>query len=94
MPDESISDSDDNNKNCFGCDDERALWTRIWQGVAAASLGINLAAMAIEGSAVAIVAGLIACLIAPVVIILQMKLGDLDSTCLIVACVADLEIYM
>ena len=60
--------------------DERTLWTRIWQGVAAGSLGVNLAAMAIEASTVVIVAGIIACLIAAAVIYLQFQLQDTDST--------------
>jgi len=67
-------------KNCWGMTDERLLWTRIWQGVAGASLAVNLAAMVIVSSAVAIVAGIIACLIAPVVIYLQFQLQDTDST--------------
>jgi len=66
--------------NCWGLTDERTLWTRIWQGIAGASMAVNLAAMAIEASAVAIVAGGIACVIAPVVIYLQFKLQDTDST--------------
>jgi len=66
--------------NCWGRTDERTLWTRIWQGVAAGSLGVNLAAMAIEASTVVIVAGIIACLIAAAVIYLQFQLQDTDST--------------
>ena len=60
--------------------EDRTLWTRIWQGVAAASIALNLAAMAVEASAVAIVAGIVACCIAPVVIYLQFKLEDEDCT--------------
>lgn len=67
-------------KNCYGRLDERTIWTRIWQGIAAASMGVNIAAMVIEASTVAIVAGLFACIIAPVVIYLQHKLQDTDST--------------
>jgi hypothetical protein len=79
---ETVTTADDGPKteNCFGCADERNIWTRIWQGVAAASIGVNLAAMVTEGSAVAIIAGIVACLIAPVVIYLQFKLQDTDST--------------
>jgi len=43
-------------------------------------MAVNLAAMAIEASAVAIVAGVFACVIAPVVIYLQFQLQDTDST--------------
>jgi hypothetical protein len=57
---------------------ERTLWTRIWQGVAAASIVVNIVAMAIEQSAVSIVAGIIAVLIAPVVIKRQFDLQDTD----------------
>jgi hypothetical protein len=57
---------------------ERTFWTRLWQGIAGASLGINVAAMAIEGSAVTIAAGVVACVIAPFVIKRQMDLQDTD----------------
>jgi hypothetical protein len=57
---------------------ERTLWTRIWQGIAAASIVVNIVAMAIEQSAVSIVAGIIAVLIAPVVIKRQFDLQDTD----------------
>ena len=57
---------------------ERTLWTRIWQGLAAASIVVNIVAMAIEQSAVSIVAGIIAVLIAPVVIKRQFDLQDTD----------------
>lgn len=67
-------------KNCFGCADERTIYTRFWQAVAIASLAVNIAAIAIEESVVMIVAGVVACCIAPVVIFLQFKLQDTDST--------------
>jgi hypothetical protein len=73
----SPDDNDDKNKSCFEV--ERTMWTRIWQGVAAASLGLNVASMVIEGTAVVIVAGIIACIIAPIVIYLQMRLQDTES---------------
>jgi hypothetical protein len=73
----SPAENDDEKKSCFEL--ERTLWTRIWQGVAAASLGLNVASMAIEATAVVIVAGIIACIIAPIVIFLQMRLQDTES---------------
>ena len=80
----TVDDEQENEEpsaaNCWGMTDERTLWTRIWQGVAAGSLGVNLAAMAIEASTVVIVAGIIACLIAAAVIYLQFQLQDTDST--------------
>lgn len=54
--------------------------TRIWQCIAAASIGANLASMVMQRSAVSIVAGLVACFIAPVVIYLQVRLQDTNST--------------
>jgi hypothetical protein len=66
--------------NCFGCPDERTIWTRVWQGIAASSIGLNIAAMVAEGSTVVIIAGIIACMIAPVVIYLQFQIQATDST--------------
>lgn len=81
-----IANAETPKDNCFGCADERTIWTRIWQGVALTSVGVNVAAMVTEASAVAIIAGLVACLIAPVVIYLQFQLQDTESTysCVIV----------
>jgi hypothetical protein len=79
----SASDSLDERPktNCFGCPDERTIYTRIWQGIAIASFAINLAAMIIvDESIIMIVAGIVACLIAPVVIYLQFQIQDTDST--------------
>ena len=28
--------------NCFGCADERTIYTRIWQGIAISSLAMNI----------------------------------------------------
>jgi Skp family chaperone for outer membrane proteins len=77
----SASDSLDERpeKNCFGCADERTVYTRIWQGFAATTLAVNLAAIIIEESAVMIVAGTIACCVAVVVIVLQFKIQDTDT---------------
>lgn len=58
---------------------KRTLTTRVAQGVAGASIVVNIVAMAIEASAVMIVAGLIAIAIGPFVIYTQMKLQDTDS---------------
>lgn len=57
---------------------ERSLWTKLWQGLAAGSLAVNIAAMAIVGSGVTIAMGVIACLVAPVVFKRQMDLQDTD----------------
>jgi len=62
---------------------ERTFWTRLWQGVAGVSFVINIVAMVIEKSSVMIVAGLIALVIAPVVVIEQFKLQDLDCKILV-----------
>ena len=58
---------------------DRNLWTRIWQGIAIASFSVNIVAMAIEGSTVAIIAGVVAVLIAPVVFWVQFKLQEEGS---------------
>ena len=58
---------------------ERTLWTRLWQGMAGASIVVNIIAMAIEGSTVAYIAGIVAVLVAPVVIVRQFKLQNTDS---------------
>lgn len=79
----SASDSLDERPktNCFGCPDERTIYTRIWQGIAITSFAINLAAMIIvDESVIMIVAGIVACLIAPVVVYLQFQIQDTDST--------------
>jgi hypothetical protein len=68
------------SKNCFGCADERTVYTRIWQGLAITSFAVNITAIVIEESIIMIVAGVIACCIAPIVIFLQFKLQDNDST--------------
>ena len=61
---------------------ERTLWTRLWQGMAGASIVVNILSMAIEGSSVAIVAGIFAVLVGPIVIVRQFKLQNTDSKCL------------
>ena len=68
-------------RNCWGMTNERTLWTRIWQGVAVASVVVNLVAMAVTGAvAHVLVAGIVACLVAPVVFYLQFKLEDTECT--------------
>ena len=64
---------------------KRSLWTRIWQGAAIASVVVNLAAMAIEGSGVAIVYGIIALVIAPIVFYFQFQL-QAEGSKLLVPC--------
>jgi hypothetical protein len=61
------------------CLNERQLWTRIWQGLAVASLVVNLLAIAFEGG-YAFLGGLVAVAIAPLVIYKQEKLQRTDST--------------
>jgi hypothetical protein len=59
---------------------ERTLKTRIAQGVAIASFVLNILAMAWEQSVVAILAGIVACIIAPVVVYYQFLMQDTDCT--------------
>lgn len=66
---------------------ERSFWTKLWQGLAAASLAVNLAAMVIVGSGITIAMGVIACIVAPVVIKQQMDLQDTDSKLCRLLCV-------
>jgi hypothetical protein len=66
---------------------ERSFWTKLWQGLAAASLALNLAAMVIVGSGITIAMGVIACVVAPVVIKQQMDLQDTDSKLCRLLCV-------
>jgi hypothetical protein len=68
-------DPDTKKKKVF----ERTLWTRVWQGIAIACFVLNIVSMAIEGSAVAIIAGLIALLVAGAVFKFQFDLQDTDS---------------
>ena len=58
---------------------ERSFWTKLWQGLAAGSLAVNIVAMVIVGSGVTIAMGVIACIVAPVVFKRQMDLQDTDS---------------
>lgn len=58
---------------------QRTLWTRLWHGIAGASIVVNVVAMALEGSAVAIIAGLFAACVAPVVILRQFQLQNTDT---------------
>ena len=57
---------------------ERSLWTKIWQGVAAASMAVNIAAMVLVGSGVSIAMGVVACVVAPIVFKRQMDLQNTD----------------
>lgn len=66
---------------------EQSFWTKLWQGLAAASLAVNLAAMVIVGSGITIAMGVIACIVAPVVIKQQMDLQDTDSKLCRLLCV-------
>jgi hypothetical protein len=88
----SASDSLDErpSKNCFGCPDERTIYTRIWQGIAIASFAVNITAMIIEESIIIFVAGIVACMIAPIVIVLQFQLQDTDSTVFLCVCVCEI----
>lgn len=77
----SDDDKGETNTNLFGCEDDRSLWTRIWQGAAGASLVLNLVAMILAGGGITILSGLVAIAIAPIVIYLQFQLSELDSKC-------------
>ena len=67
--------------NCWGRTNERTLWTRLWQVVAGASLVVNLVAMAVTGAAAhVLVAGIVACIVAPIVFYLQFQLEDTECT--------------
>lgn len=77
-----MRDDENATKVCCGKFDsgiERNFWTRVWQGVAIASLVVNICAMAIEGGAAAIAAGVFAVFIAPVVFVRQFTLQSTDS---------------
>jgi hypothetical protein len=65
--------------NVQECWHERDLWTKIWQGMAMACLVVNVVAIAIEGD-YAILSGIVAIFIAPLVIYQQFQLQDTDST--------------
>jgi len=78
----SMGEDENATKACCGRLDtgvERTLWTRIWQGIAIASVVINISAMAITGGGAAIVAGIIALLVAPVVFMRQFTLQNTES---------------
>lgn len=62
---------------------ERTLKTRIAQGVAGASIVVNVIAIAIEQSGVMIVAGIIALILGPIVIMQQFKLQDVGCKSLV-----------
>lgn len=57
---------------------QRLIFNRTWQTISGASFVVNIVAMVIEKSAVMIVAGIVALLIAPYVIIRQFELQDED----------------
>jgi hypothetical protein len=72
---DDIEDEDTKKKR----ERERSFWTKVWQGLAAASLATNIAAMVLVGSGVSIAMGVIACVVAPIVIKRQMDLQDTES---------------
>lgn len=59
---------------------EHLILMYLWHGLAGFSFVVNIVAMAIEQSAVTMVAGLIALLLATVVIVEQFELLDLNCT--------------
>ena len=75
LPDVGNLDEDDNQRRCAN----RTLVTRIAQGTAGASIVVNIVAIAVEQSAVVIVAGLLALVMAPIVIVQQFHLQDVGS---------------
>ena len=72
---DKTKDDDDDSSLCS----ERTLWTRLWQGMAGASVVVNLAAMAMEGPTIMIIAGLVALFVGPVVILRAFQLQNMDS---------------
>mmetsp|Transcript_24419 Transcript_24419/g.29333 ORF Transcript_24419/g.29333 Transcript_24419/m.29333 type:complete len:260 (+) Transcript_24419:46-825(+) len=58
---------------------ERTFWTRLWQGLAGASAAVAVVAMAIEQSFIVVIAGVVALLVAPVVVYFQFQLQDTDT---------------
>lgn len=74
---EDIEDEDTKRKR----ERDKSIKTKIVQGVAAGSLAVNIGAMAIVGTGVTIAMGVVACVVAPVVIKRQMDLEDTDSKC-------------
>jgi hypothetical protein len=59
----------------------RTITTRVAQGVAGASIVLNIVAMALSFSGFTLVAGIVALIIAPIVIMQQFALQDTGSTC-------------
>lgn len=72
LEDVELADDEEEQGQCA----DRTLTTRIAQGVAGASIVINIVAIAIEQSAVMILAGIIALVIGPIVIMQQFKIQD------------------
>ena len=60
---------------------ERNFFTKLWQGLAIACFALNIVAMAIQASAVSIIAGILFALpVSVAVFYFQMQLQDTDST--------------
>lgn len=62
-------------------DMERTIWTRVAQGIAGASIVLNLLAMILEASGSVVVMALIALAVGSVVIYFQFALQDTDCKC-------------
>ena len=73
---QDLEDVDGDEEEEEGMCGDRTMKTRIAQGVAGASIVVNIAAIALEQSVIMIVAGAIAVIIAPLVIMTQFKLED------------------
>jgi hypothetical protein len=89
LADIDVEDDDDEDEDTKKKRDmERSFWTKLWLGLAAASIAMNIAAMVIYGGGITIAMGVIACVVGPIVIKQQMDLQDTDSELLAWRCVA------
>jgi uncharacterized membrane protein len=86
LSDIKVEEDDEDEDTKKKRDIERSLWTKIWQGLAAASIAMNIAAMVIYGGVATIVMGVIACVVGAIVIKQQMDLQDTDSELLALCC--------
>lgn len=73
---QSLDDLEEGEKQEEGPCGERTLKTRIAQGIAGTSIVMNLVAIVIEQSTVMVIAGIVALILAPIVIVMQFKLQD------------------
>jgi hypothetical protein len=87
LTDIDVNDDDEDEETKKKRDMERSFWTKLWQGLAAASIAVNIAAMVIYGGVATIVMGVIACVVGAIVIKVQMDLQDTDCESSALCCV-------